>query len=141
MTTTLQEGMAFEFSYEVPPDKTVPHLFPEFPEGDLMPEVLATGYMVGLFEFACIKAINPHIDWPRQQTVGIHVHLSHTAATPPGFTVTVRGRLEKIDGRKLTFALSAHDGKDTISKGTHERFIVDAEKFKAAVREKQVAKA
>ncbi len=141
MTTTLQEGMAFEFSYEVPPDKTVPHLFPEFPEGDLMPEVLATGYMVGLFEFACIKAINPHIDWPRQQTVGIHVHLSHTAATPPGFTVTVRGRLEKIDGRKLTFTLSAHDGKDTISKGTHERFIVDAEKFKAAVREKQVAKA
>ena len=137
MTTTLQEGMEFEFAYEVPPDKTVPHLFPEFAEGGLMPDVLATGYMVGLFEFACIKAINPHIDWPRQQTVGIHVNLSHTAATPPGFTVTVQGRLEKIDGRKLSFALRAHDGKDTISKGTHERFIIDADAFKAAVREKQ----
>ncbi|HSO18593.1 MAG TPA: thioesterase family protein, partial [Desulfosarcina sp.] len=134
-------GMTFEFRYEVPPDKTVPHLFPEFPEGGLMPDVLATGYMVGLFEFACIRAINPHIDWPRQQTVGIHVNLSHTAATPPGLTVTVRGRLEKIDGRKLTFALSAHDGKDTISQGTHERFIIDADKFKAAVREKRAGAA
>jgi fluoroacetyl-CoA thioesterase len=93
--------------------------------------------MVGLFEFACIKALNPYIDWPRQQTVGIHVNVSHTAATPPGFTVTVKGRLEKVDGRKLSFVLSAHDGKDTISKGTHERFIIDADKFKAAVREKQ----
>ena len=137
MTTTLQEGMEFEFAYEVPQNKTVPYLFPEFEEGGLMPDVLATGYMVGLFEFACIKAVNVHIDWPRQQTVGIHVNVSHTAATPPGFTVTVRGRLEKVDGRKLTFALSAHDGKDTISKGTHDRFIIDAAKVNAAVREKQ----
>ena len=137
MTTTLQEGMEFEFAYQVPQNKTVPHLFPEFDEGGLMPDVLATGYMVGLFEFACIKAVNAHIDWPRQQTVGIHINVSHTAATPPGFTVTVRGRLEKVDGRKLSFALSAHDGKDTISKGTHDRFIIDADKFKAAVRDKQ----
>lgn len=136
MTTTLQEGMAFEFAYEVPADKTVPHLFPEFAEGGLMPDVLATGYMVGLFEFACIKAINPYLDWPREQTVGIHVNLSHTAATPPGFTVTVKGRLDKIDGRKLFFSLSAHDGKDAISKGTHERFIIEADKFEAAVRKK-----
>jgi fluoroacetyl-CoA thioesterase len=136
MTNTLQEGMEFEFDYEVPPDKTVPHLFPEFPEGGLMPDVLATGYMVGLFEFACIKAINPHIDWPRQQTVGIHVNVSHTAATPPGFTVKVKGRLEKVDGRKLSFSLVAHDGAGTISKGTHDRFIIDAEKFNAAVAQK-----
>ena len=101
-----------------------------------MPAVLATGYMVGLFEFTCIKAINEHIDWPRQQTVGIHVNVSHTAATPPGFTITVKGRLEKIDGRKLSFSLVAHDGVDTISKGTHDRFIIDADKFNAAVAKK-----
>ena len=58
MTKTLQEGLEFGFVYEVPPTKTVPHLFPEFTEGGEMPEVFATGYMVGLFEFACIKAIN-----------------------------------------------------------------------------------
>jgi fluoroacetyl-CoA thioesterase len=136
MTSILQEGLEFEFVYTVPQDKTVPHLFPEFAEGRAMPEVLATGYMVGLFEFACIKAINAHIDWPRQQTVGIHINVSHTAATPPGFTVTVKGRLDKIDGRKLSFTLSAHDGVDTISKGTHDRFLIDADKFNAAVAKK-----
>jgi fluoroacetyl-CoA thioesterase len=136
MTTTLQEGLEFEFDYRVPQDKTVPHLFPEFPEGGQMPDVFATGYMVGLFEFACIKAINPHIDWPRQQTVGIHINVSHMAATPPGFTVTVKGRLEKMDGRKLSFALTAHDGADIISKGTHDRFIIDADGFNAAVAKK-----
>ena len=66
MSQTLKEGMTFEFSYRVPAEKTVPHLFPEFPEGGKMPEVLATGFLVGLMEFACIKFVNPHIEWPRQ---------------------------------------------------------------------------
>ena len=140
MSQTLKEGMTFEFSYRVPTEKTVPHLFPEFPEGGQMPEVLATGFLVGLMEFACIKFINPHIEWPRQQTVGIHIDLSHTAATPPGFTVTIRGRLEKVDGRQLSFVLEASDGVDPIGQATHERFIIDAEKFNASVaRKKSVA--
>jgi fluoroacetyl-CoA thioesterase len=139
MSQTLKEGMAFEFAYTVPVEKTVPHLFPEFPEGDTMPSVLATGFLVGLLEFTCIKFINPHIDWPRQQTVGIGIHLTHTAATPPGFTVTVKGRLEKVEGRKLAFALEAHDGVDGICKATHERFIIDAEKFNAAVAKKKAS--
>ena len=137
MTDTLQAGMSFEFSYTVPEDKTVPHLFPDIEEGAVMPHVLATGYMVGLMEFACIKFINPHIDWPRQQSVGIHVNVSHSAATPPGMTVTVKGRLEKVEGRKLSFALEAFDDQDQISTGTHERFIIDAQKFNAAVAKKQ----
>jgi len=137
MSGSLQEGMTFEFAYVVPPEKTVPYLFPEFAEGKAMPEVLATGFMVGLFEFACIKFINPHIDWPRQQTVGIRIDVSHTAATPPGLTVTVKGRLEKVEGRKLTFAIEAHDGRDAISAGTHERFIIDAAKFNAGVAKKK----
>jgi fluoroacetyl-CoA thioesterase len=139
MSQTLKEGMTFEFSYRVPAEKTVPHLFPEFPEGGKMPEVLATGFLVGLMEFACIKFINPHIDWPRQQTVGIHINLSHTAATPPGFTVTIKGRLEKMDGRKLSFFLDASDGVDSIGQATHERFIIDAEKFNASVARKKSA--
>ncbi len=139
MTHTLKEGMTFEFVYKVPEDKTVPHLFPDFEEGRQMPEVFATGYLVGLFEFACIRFINSHIDWPRQQTVGIHVDVSHSAATPPGFTVTVKGRLYKIDGQKLSFALEAFDDADPISKGTHDRFIIDAEKFNASVEKKKTA--
>ena len=139
MSQTLKEGMTFEFSYRVPAEKTVPHLFPEFPEGGKMPEVLATGFLVGLMEFACIKFVNPHIEWPRQQTVGIQINLSHTAATPPGFTVTIKGRLEKMDGRKLSFVLEASDGVDPIGQATHERFIIDAEKFNASVARKKSA--
>jgi fluoroacetyl-CoA thioesterase len=133
MKDSLKPGLEFEFKYKVPEDKTVPHLFPDIEEGRVMPEVFATGYMVGLFEFACIKAVNPHIDWPSQQTVGISIDVNHTAATPPGFTITVKGRLDKVDGRKLSFSLEAHDGVDRISRGTHERFVIDAQKFNAAV--------
>ena len=136
MKDSLKPGLSFELQYKVPENKTVPHLFPEFDEGRVMPNVFASGYMMGLFEFACIKAINPHLDWPEEQSVGIGFHLSHTAATPPGFTVTVKGKLEKMEGRKLTFDIEAHDGIDTISRGTHERFVIQAAKFKAAVAAK-----
>ena len=140
MNQALAAGMAFEFTYTVPVEKTVPHLFPEFPEGGRMPEVLATGFLVGLLEFACIRFVNPHIDWPRQQTVGIQVNLNHTAATPPGFNVTVKGRLEKVEGRKLSFVLEASDGVDAICQATHERFIIDADKFNAAVARKKATR-
>lgn len=136
MKDTLKPGLTFEYSYKVPENKTVPHLFPEIPEGRVMPEVFATGYLVGLIEFACINFINPHIDWPEEQTVGIAVDINHTAATPPGFMVTIKGTLEKVEGRKLTFSIEAFDGVDKISKGFHERFVIEADKFKASVAKK-----
>jgi fluoroacetyl-CoA thioesterase len=136
MKDSLQPGLKFEFQFQVPETKTVPHLYPESPEFQLMPRVLATGYMVGLFEWACIQALNPHLDWPREQTVGIHVDLDHTAATPPGLVVTVKGTLTQVEGRKLTLALEAHDGVDRISQGHHVRFVIDAAKFNAKVEAK-----
>jgi fluoroacetyl-CoA thioesterase len=139
MKETLQPGLTFDFRFTVPENKTVPHLFPESPEFQAMPRVLATGYMVGLFEWACIQALNPFLDWPREQTVGIHVDLSHLAATPPGLTVTVKGMLEKVEGRKLTFSLTADDGVDTISQGHHVRFVIDAPKFNAKVQAKALS--
>ena len=129
MKNALEPGLTFEFKYKVPENKTVPHLYPESSEFQAMPRVLATGFMVGLFEWACIRFINPYIDWPREQSVGIDVKLSHIAATPPGLTVTVNGKLEAVEGRKLVFSIKAHDGIDTISEGTHDRFIIDAAKF------------
>jgi len=136
MKDSLQPGLKFEFQFQVPESKTVPCLFPESPEFQAMPRVLATGYMVGLFEWACIQALNPHLDWPREQTVGIHVNLSHTAATPPGMVVTVRVLLEKVEGRKLTLFIEADDGADLISQGYHERFVIDAAKFNTKVEAK-----
>lgn len=136
MRDSLQPGLTFQFRFEIPENKTVPFLYPESPEFRVMPRVLATGFMVGLFEWVCIQAVNPHIDWPNEQTVGIDVKLNHLAATPPGLTVTVKVKLEKVEGKKLTFSIVADDGVDRISEGTHERFIIDAAKFNAKVEAK-----
>lgn len=136
MKDSLKPGLEFEFRYKVPDTKTVPNLYPEADDFQQMPEVLATGYMVGLMEWACIDAIRPHLDWPREQTLGTHVNFSHLAATPPGLTVTVTGRLDRVEGRKLCFSVAAHDGVDKITEGTHERFVIDAAKFNGKVAEK-----
>ena len=133
---TLKPGLTFDFSFRIPEEKTVPHIYPESPEFQLMPRVFATGFMVGLFEWACIQAINPYIDWPCEQTVGVAINVTHIAATPPGLTVTIKGKLEKVEGRKLTFSLAADDGIDTISEGSHERFVIDAARFNSKTASK-----
>jgi fluoroacetyl-CoA thioesterase len=114
----------------------VPHLLPESPEFQAMPEVLASGYMVGLIEWACIQAINPHLDWPQEQTVGVGFQLNHVAATPPGLAVTIQVELKNVEGRKLIFAIRAADDVDLISEGLHERFVIDAARFNAKVAAK-----
>jgi fluoroacetyl-CoA thioesterase len=136
MKDTLRPCLTFEFKFRVPENKTVPYIYPESPEFQLMPKVLATGYMVGLLEWACLRAVIPHLDWPNEQTVGTLVNFTHSAATPPGLTVTVRGKLEKVEGRKLSFSVVADDGIDKISEGTHERFVIDAAKFNSKLAEK-----
>jgi fluoroacetyl-CoA thioesterase len=136
MKDTLKPGLTFQFSFKVPPSKTVPCLYPESESFQQMPAVLATGYLVGLMEWACIEALRPHLDWPREQSLGTLVNFTHDAATPPGYTVTVDVRVEKVEGRKITFAVSAHDGADRISSGTHERHLIDAAKFSAKVAQK-----
>ena len=64
MKESLQPGLTVEFKFKVPENKTVPFLYPEFAEGLVMPKVFATGFLVGLYEFSCIKALNPHLDSP-----------------------------------------------------------------------------
>ena len=136
MKPTLAAGLTYRFRFTLPPTKTVPHLYPESELFQQMPDVLATGYLVGLLEWACIEAIRPHLDWPREQSLGTHVGFSHLAATPPGLTVTVDVRLDKVEGRKLYFSVSAHDGIDLISEGKHERHVIDVERFNAKVAAK-----
>ena len=137
MKETLRAGLTGTFRYKVPASKTVPRVYPEAPDFQLMPKVLATGYLVALCEWAAIELIKPHLDWPREQSVGTHVNLSHTAATPPGLTIVVDVRLDKVEGRKLTFTLSAHDGVDEISRGTHERHVIDAGRFNEKIARKK----
>ncbi len=136
MKPGLTAGLEHELKFTVTHRKTVPALYPESPAFLDMPDVFATGSMVGLREWCCLELVKPYLDWPREQTVGTHVDFSHTAATPPGFTVTVRARLEEVDGRRLVFSVSAHDGVDTISTGRHERFVIDKAKFDARLAQK-----
>lgn len=138
MKPTLVPGLEVTHSFVVPESKTVPHLYPEAPEFRTMPDVFATGFLVGLVEWACMKVIAPHLDIPSEQSVGTHVNLSHTAATPPGLTVTVQARLERVEGRKLSFTIVANDGADEICRGTHERFVIDTARFNAKVAMKRV---
>ena len=128
---TLKPGLRHEFTYTVPAERTVPHLYPDAPEFAAMPEVFATGYLVGLIEWTCVQLVNQHLDWPAEMTLGIHVDISHEAATPPGLAVTTTVELTKVDGRLLEFAVESHDGVDLIARGIHRRAVVDAAKFSA----------
>ncbi len=139
MKDTLKPGIEHRFQFRVPDTKTVPALYPESAEFQEMPEVFATGFMVGLLEWACIDAIKPHLDWPDEQSLGTHVNVSHTAATPPGLLITARVKLVEVNGRRLIFEVEADDGVDIIAKGTHERFVIDRDRFNQKIRNKAAA--
>jgi fluoroacetyl-CoA thioesterase len=132
MKPTLKAGSTHRFTYRVPENKTVPHLYPESADLGAMPEVFATGYMVGLMEWACSDLMKPHLD-AGEGSLGTHINVSHAAATPPGLTVTVDVECTGVDGKRLTFAVKAHDGVDMIGEGTHQRHVVAWDKFNARV--------
>jgi fluoroacetyl-CoA thioesterase len=136
MKESLKPGIKYEHKFKIPKSKTVPSLYPESEEFVAMPEVFATGFLVGFLEWACIKAINPHLDWPQEQTLGTHINVSHEAATPVGMEVTATVELIAVVGKKLIFNVQAHDGVDLISKGQHERFVINRQKFDERIKAK-----
>lgn len=135
MKPTLKPGDTARMEFKVPANKTVPHLYPEAHEFQQMPTVFATGFMVGLMEWTCLKVLEPHLA-PGEGSLGIHIDVSHTAATVPGQIVTVDAECTGVSGRRVTFKVTAHDGIEKISEGSHERMIVPWEKFVAKVNEK-----
>ena len=140
MKATLKSGLTHRFTYRVPAEKTVPHLYPEAPEFQAMPEVLATGYLVGLMEWTCIQLLAPHLD-AGEGSLGTHVDVSHIAATPAGLNVTIDAECTGVTGRRASFRVRAHDGVDLIGEGRHERAIVAWDRFNAKVAEKAAASA
>ncbi|MCF8105909.1 MAG: thioesterase family protein [Desulfohalobiaceae bacterium] len=136
MKDTLKPGLEYTFTFKVDESKTVPALYPEADELKAMPGVFATGFMVGLIEWTCIQVLNPHLDWPKEQTVGTSIEVSHLAATPPGLEVTTRVKLVEVDGRRLLFEVEAHDDFDLITRGKHERFVISKDKFESKINEK-----
>jgi fluoroacetyl-CoA thioesterase len=135
MKPTLHAGLSHRFAYTVPDNKTVPHLYPEVADFQTMPRVFATGYMVGLMEWACMQLMAPHLD-AGEGSLGVHVDVSHTAATPPGFTVTVDVECTQVVGKRVSFRVKAHDGVEQIGAGRHERFVVEWDRFNSKIAEK-----
>ena len=131
MKPELKPGLRYTHTFTVPSSKTVPALYPEAPEFVAMPEVFATGFLVGFLEWACIKALHPYLDWPNEMTLGTHIDVSHEAATPVGRVVTADVELIEAEGKRLLFKAEAHDGVAVISRGTHQRHIINRDKFVA----------
>ena len=140
MKATLKAGLTHRFTYQVPAQKTVPHLYQEAPEFQAMPAVFATGFMVGLMEWTCIQLLAPHLD-AGEGSLGTHIDVSHMAATPAGLNVTVDAECTAVRGRRASFCVCAHDGVDMIGEGRHERAIVVWDRFNAKVAEKAAASA
>jgi fluoroacetyl-CoA thioesterase len=135
MKGTLKVGDRARLAFKVPVQKTVPHLYPESADFQAMPAVFATGFMVGLMEWCCLEVLKPHLD-AGEGSLGIHVDVSHSAATVPGQTVTVDAECTRVDGRRIGFKVTAHDGVEVIGAGTHERMVVPWRRFVGRVNEK-----
>jgi len=98
-------------------------------------EVFATPAMVALMEKASMSVVNPYLE-EGSATVGTKVNITHLAATPVGMKVSAKAELTEIDGRRLVFKVEAYDEKELIGEGTHERFIINLQKFMNRVNSK-----
>jgi predicted thioesterase len=127
MKPTLQPGVLFKRQVVIDRARTI----------DFMGEdarVYGTPYMIMDIEETCRLLIVQHAD-PGEDSVGTDVSVKHLAASLPGMTVEISVKVTNVEGRRVTFEVSAHDGIDTIGSGTHERFVANvaktAERLKA----------
>ncbi len=98
-------------------------------------KVFATPAMIALMEKASFIAIDECLD-EGATSVGTMVNIEHVSATPVGALVTVESVVTAVEGRKISFEVTATDNAGLIGKGTHERFVVDAERFMSKTNSK-----
>ena len=98
-------------------------------------DVFATPAMIALIEATASTSVAPFLD-EGSSTVGTHLDVAHSAATPVGMDVTCETELVEIDRRRLVFRVSVHDAKGEVGSGTHERFVVDDARFMSKARAK-----
>ena len=107
--------------------------------GSGLAPVFATPMLVALMEQACAESVAPLLD-EGQSTVGTHIDIAHSAATPMGMSVWCESRLIEVDRRRLTFSVKAYDEAGPVGEGVHERFIIDNAKFMDKVNGKKSAR-
>ena len=118
----LQPGITHTVTTTVTQDKTASAVG----SGGL--DVFGTPAMIGLMEMCCLQAVQPLLN-EGQGTVGTALNVRHLAATPLGLQVRCECELQQVEGKRLLFAVRAYDPAGLIGEGTHERFIVDNERF------------
>jgi len=101
--------------------------------------VLATPVMINLIEAAALAAVE-HLLPAGHQSLGIQLDISHTAATPIGLHVTATAEVSRVEGRTITFRVTARDELETIGGGTHRRVVVSVSRFDERVRRKLARK-
>ena len=129
LTTELRPGLSGTAEIVVGTRDTAPHV------GSGKIGVLATPVMVNLMEAAALQAVERYMP-PGFQTVGTHLDVRHFAATPVGMTVRASAELTRVEGRTLTFRLSAADDREAVGDGVHERLIINVERFDARMQKK-----
>jgi fluoroacetyl-CoA thioesterase len=97
--------------------------------------VLATPVMINLIEAAALKAVE-HLLPAGHQSLGIHLDVRHIAATPVGLRVTATAEVTGVEGRTITFRVEAHDEREPIGGGSHQRVVVSVARFDERVQRK-----
>lgn len=120
----LSPGIKGHLEQTVTPDMSAARV------GSGLVDVFATPMMVALLERTCNESVVPHLD-PGQGTVGTLINVSHTAATPIGMRVWCESELVEVDRRRLVFRVALYDECGPIGEGTHERFVIDMDRFQA----------
>ena len=98
----------------------------EVGSGDLL--VYATPCMAALMEGAACEAIAEALK-DTETTVGMELNIQHTSATPVGLDVRAEAEVTAVDGKVISFAITAFDESGEIGKATHKRVIVNSQKF------------
>src|SRR5215471_21331068 len=102
----------------------------------MLPEVFATPMMIRAMENAALNAIRDYLE-PGESAVGTAVDIRHLAATPAGQRVTAEAEVTLVEGRHVTFKVTARDETEEIGSGTHERAVIDRARLEARLAKKR----
>ncbi len=135
MQDSLKPGLTHQAALTVDESLTVPRVSPHLTAFSDMPPVFATAMMVGFIEATCIELMAPHLD-AGEHSVGVHVDVAHTAATPVGMGVRAEVELTAVEGRILSFGVKAFDDAGPIGTGVHKRAVILTDRFMEKVAAK-----
>ena len=129
MNLPVQPGFSGQATLLVGEEHTAPRV------GSGKVHVLATPVMINLIEAAALEALDRHLP-PGYQSLGTRIDVRHIAATPVGMRVVAEALISRVEGRTCFFDVKVKDERELVGEGTHERVVVNVEKFSERVRRK-----